>query len=227
MEFLFPLLLTAHILIGLAVIGLVLLQHGKGADMGAAFGGGSSGSLFGASGSANFLSRTTAVFATIFFLTSLSLSYLSGMRPKPASSVMEAPLGSAGMAGEGSSGIPAAPPAPVIPAPLPVPGGLPGKSAVPVAPVSGGTQVPAAKSGDVRTDDAGKAPQPPSVHSGSAADSAGGGAAAATAPAEKSTEASPAEKPKAKAKTKPKQPRSAKAKEKKSGAKKPAAGKQN
>jgi len=56
--------------------GLVLLQHGKGADMGAAFGTGSAGSLFGSSGSANFLSRSTAVVATIFFITSLSLTYL-------------------------------------------------------------------------------------------------------------------------------------------------------
>ena len=71
---LFPLILTVHILVGATVIGLVLLQHGKGADMGAAFGSGASGSLFGASGSANFLSRTTAILATVFFLTSLGLS---------------------------------------------------------------------------------------------------------------------------------------------------------
>ena len=63
-------------LAALGVIGLVLMQHGKGADMGAAFGGGSSGSLFGSSGSANFLSRVTAIFATIFFITSMSLSFL-------------------------------------------------------------------------------------------------------------------------------------------------------
>ena len=91
MEFLFPVLLSVHILVGLGVIGVVLLQHGKGADMGAAFGSGSSGSLFGASGSANFLSRTTAVMATVFFLTSLGLSYIAGSRPKAPSSVMEAP----------------------------------------------------------------------------------------------------------------------------------------
>jgi len=66
-----------HVLVAVAVVGLVLLQHGKGADMGAAFGSGSSGSLFGATGSANFLSRTTAVLATLFFLTSLGLTYLS------------------------------------------------------------------------------------------------------------------------------------------------------
>ena len=67
--------LVLHVLAAMAVCGFVLLQHGKGADMGAAFGGGSSGSLFGAAGSANFLSRTTAVLATVFFLTSVALTY--------------------------------------------------------------------------------------------------------------------------------------------------------
>jgi len=66
-----------HVMTALAIIGLVLLQHGKGADAGAAFGSGASGSLFGASGSANFLSRTTAVLAAVFFLTSLGLTYFS------------------------------------------------------------------------------------------------------------------------------------------------------
>jgi preprotein translocase subunit SecG len=70
-------ILILHVLTATAIIGLVLLQHGKGADMGAAFGGGASGSLFGASGSANFLSRTTAILAAVFFLTSLGLTYFS------------------------------------------------------------------------------------------------------------------------------------------------------
>lgn len=69
-----------HVISALGIIGLVLLQHGKGADMGAAFGGGSSGSLFGASGSANFLSRSTSVLATIFFVTSLGLTWFSSHR---------------------------------------------------------------------------------------------------------------------------------------------------
>ena len=69
-----------HVLVAAAVVGLVLLQHGKGADMGAAFGSGSSGSLFGATGSANFLSRTTAVLATAFFLTSLGLTFFSAQK---------------------------------------------------------------------------------------------------------------------------------------------------
>lgn len=88
-NYIFQIVLTIHVLVGLGVIGLVLMQHGKGADAGAAFGGGASGSVFGASGSANFLSRTTAVLATVFFFTSLGLSYLASDRPAAPSSVME------------------------------------------------------------------------------------------------------------------------------------------
>ena len=71
------LVLVIHVLAALGVIGLVLLQHGKGADMGASFGSGASGSLFGVSGSANFMSRATAVFVLIFFTTSLTLAYMA------------------------------------------------------------------------------------------------------------------------------------------------------
>jgi preprotein translocase subunit SecG len=74
-------LIVVHVLVALAIIGLVLLQHGKGADMGSGFGGGASGSLFGATGSANFLSRATAVLATIFFILSLALAYLATKKP--------------------------------------------------------------------------------------------------------------------------------------------------
>ncbi len=70
------LVLVIHVLVALTIIVLVLLQHGKGADMGAAFGSGSAGSLFGSAGAANFLSRTTAVLAAVFFATSLGLTYL-------------------------------------------------------------------------------------------------------------------------------------------------------
>jgi preprotein translocase subunit SecG len=76
---------VVHIIVAVAVIALVLLQHGKGADMGAAFGSGSSGSLFGATGSANFLSRSTAILATLFFLTSLGLAYFGLQQHKPTS----------------------------------------------------------------------------------------------------------------------------------------------
>jgi preprotein translocase subunit SecG len=71
------LLFVLQILSAIAMIGLVLIQHGKGADMGASFGSGASGSLFGATGSANFLSRSTAVCATLFFATTLGLSIVS------------------------------------------------------------------------------------------------------------------------------------------------------
>jgi preprotein translocase subunit SecG len=90
METWLTVLLVLHVIVALAVIGLVLLQHGKGADMGSGFGGGSSGSLFGASGSANFLSRATAVLATVFFLTSLGLAYLATHKPKVSGGVMDA-----------------------------------------------------------------------------------------------------------------------------------------
>ena len=82
--------IALHVLIALGIIGLVLLQHGKGADMGSGFGGGSSGSLFGATGSANFLSRATAVLATVFFLTSLGLAYLATNKPKSGGGVLDA-----------------------------------------------------------------------------------------------------------------------------------------
>jgi preprotein translocase subunit SecG len=79
----------AHVLLALVIIGLVLLQHGKGADMGSGFGGGASGSLFGATGSANFLSRTTAVLAAIFFVSSLTLTYLATTKPREGGSVLD------------------------------------------------------------------------------------------------------------------------------------------
>ena len=89
MNLFFSLVLTIHILVALAIIGLVLMQHGKGADMGAAFGSGASGSLFGASGSANFLSRTTGILAAVFFVTSLTLAYVASSKPKTSGSVMQ------------------------------------------------------------------------------------------------------------------------------------------
>ena len=75
MPVLYSVLMTIQVLSAIAIVVLVLLQQGKGADMGAAFGSGSAGSVFGAAGSANFLSRTTAVAATVFFLTTLALAY--------------------------------------------------------------------------------------------------------------------------------------------------------
>ena len=89
MEYLFSTILLIHILVAVGVIGLVLVQHGKGADMGAAFGSGASGSLFGSTGSANFLSRSTAILAAVFFITSLSLAYIASNKPKTSGGVMQ------------------------------------------------------------------------------------------------------------------------------------------
>jgi len=89
MDFWFTLILVVDVIVALCIIGLVLLQHGKGADVGAAFGSGASGSLFGASGSANFLSRTTAVLAVVFFLTTFVLAYLVTHKPRVGGGVMD------------------------------------------------------------------------------------------------------------------------------------------
>ena len=89
MSFLHNVLQIVQIVSALGMIGLILVQHGKGADMGAAFGSGSSGSLFGATGGANFLSRTTAVLATVFFVCTLGLAYFGNVRPAAGNSVLE------------------------------------------------------------------------------------------------------------------------------------------
>lgn len=107
-----------HMLAALALVGFVLLQHGKGADVGAAFGSGASGSVFGATGSANFLSRTTAILAVVFFATSMVLTFLTS-RTHEVKGVMETP---------------AAQEAPAAPAkeetvPVPLPGGDSGSKA--------------------------------------------------------------------------------------------------
>ncbi|WP_250509196.1 preprotein translocase subunit SecG [Caballeronia sp. GACF4] len=88
MLYLKTLIIVVQLLSALGVIGLVLLQHGKGADMGAAFGSGASGSLFGATGSANFLSRTTAVLAAVFFVTTLALTYIGSYKPQVSAGVL-------------------------------------------------------------------------------------------------------------------------------------------
>ena len=107
---------VVHVIAALGVIGLVLLQHGKGADMGAAFGSGASGSLFGVSGSANLLSRATAGMVTVFFITSLTLGYLTSHGGKHAS-VVKAPLApsSAPAANKAAPAQPGAPKAKDVP----------------------------------------------------------------------------------------------------------------
>lgn len=105
MNLLMNLVVALQILAALVMIGLVLIQHGKGADMGASFGSGASGSLFGATGSANFLSRSTAVCAAIFFVCTLSLAYFSNERTAaPAGSVLDRPAMAAPAASAAASG---------------------------------------------------------------------------------------------------------------------------
>ena len=89
MNFLITALLTVQMLSAVVMIGLILMQHGKGADMGAAFGSGGSGSLFGASGSANFLSRSTSVLAFVFFSATLALAYFGNLHTATGTSVLE------------------------------------------------------------------------------------------------------------------------------------------
>jgi preprotein translocase subunit SecG len=110
------LVLVLHILAAVGIVVLVLLQHGKGADMGAAFGSGSAGSLFGSAGASNFLSRTTAVLAAVFFATSLGLTYFSA--PTKSSGVIEHLDATAAKPGaEGKTEVKPAAPAPSAPAP--------------------------------------------------------------------------------------------------------------
>ena len=111
-------ILAVQMLAALGMIGLILMQHGKGADMGASFGSGSSGSLFGASGSANFLSRSTAALATVFFVATLALAYLGNARPVSSGCVLEgaavsapAPAGAVPPATTGDAAVPPAAPA--------------------------------------------------------------------------------------------------------------------
>ena len=128
MNVLLTIVLAVQMLAALGMIGLILIQHGKGADMGAAFGSGGSGSLFGASGSANFLSRSTAVLATVFFLCTLGLTYLGSVRPASSGSVLE-------------KAVPAVPPSPAqqIPGAVPAPG-----ANAPAAPGAAAPAAPAA-----------------------------------------------------------------------------------
>ena len=139
MQMLLNVVLAVQMLSALVMIGLVLIQHGKGADMGASFGSGSSGSLFGATGSANFLSRSTAIAAAVFFCCTLALVYFSnGPRATPAGgdSVLDR---AAGPAASAPVQIPAAPQAPgsAVPAPVvPEAASAPASAASPATPAS-------------------------------------------------------------------------------------------
>ncbi len=128
MQIWMTLVLVLQLLAAMVMIGLVLIQHGKGADMGASFGSGASGSLFGATGSANFLSRSTAVCATVFFVCTLALAFMSnaGSRASTGGSVLDRPAAPAS--------------APAAPATGEIPGALP---AAPVtAPATAASAIP-------------------------------------------------------------------------------------
>jgi preprotein translocase subunit SecG len=141
MHWLLNLMLVVQLLSALVMIGLVLIQHGKGADMGASFGSGSSGSLFGATGSANFLSRSTAVCAALFFCCTLALAHFSNDRTPSGSgaSVLDraATVVPAASAASGAAQIPAGgvPPLPAaaasIAVPAPAQSGASGAAAIP------------------------------------------------------------------------------------------------
>ena len=128
--------LAVQMLTALGMIGLILVQHGKGADMGAAFGSGGSGSLFGASGSANFLSRTTGILAAVFFVCTLMLAYFGNAQPRTSSSVLE------------GAAVTAPAPVPAASGSVQIPGTsapVTGSAAVPVPPApaaSGAAQIP-------------------------------------------------------------------------------------
>ncbi len=128
MNSLFSIIVVVQVVSALAIIALVLLQHGKGADMGAAFGSGASGSLFGATGSSNFLSKSTGVAATVFFVATLALGYFGNKRAPVSGGVME--------------NLPAS----AAPAPAPV-AGVPVVAAPASTPASAGAAAGAAASG--------------------------------------------------------------------------------
>ena len=140
MNWMLNLIVALQILTALVMIGLVLIQHGKGADMGASFGSCASGSLFGATGSANFLSRSTAVCAAIFFACTLALAFYSNDRARPSTgSVLDRPVLGAPAASAPATGaalVPSAASAPVI-APA-----APASAATADVPASGAAAVP-------------------------------------------------------------------------------------
>jgi len=139
MQIWMTLVLAVQLLSAFVMIGLVLIQHGKGADMGASFGSGASGSLFGASGSANFLSRSTAVCATVFFLCTLALAY----------------AGAGGRAGASGGSVLDRAAAPASEASAPAAGSIPGGAPVPVPAAPAATPpaapAPAASGGAIPT----------------------------------------------------------------------------
>ena len=138
---LYQVIIVLHILLGLGIIGLVLMQQGKGADMCSSFGGGSAGSLFGATGAANFLSRATKWAAVVFFITTIALAYVSNRGSKGQDTgVMQnfTPTAPAAPAAAKDAAVPSLPGAASVSgsAPIPVAPATPAMPAVPAAPVS-------------------------------------------------------------------------------------------
>jgi preprotein translocase subunit SecG len=141
MNVLFNLIVVVQVVSALAIIGLVLVQHGKGADMGAAFGSGASGSLFGASGSSNFLSKSTAVAAAVFFASTLGLAYFGTNRPHASvgGGVMEhATVPAAKVPAGAGDAVPVTAPAPAV-----APAAPAATQDVPAAPAAPATPAPA------------------------------------------------------------------------------------
>ena len=139
MNTLFNLIVVVQVLSALIIIGLVLLQHGKGADMGAAFGSGASGSLFGATGSSNFMSKSTGVAAAIFFASTLALAYFGTAHTRTTGAgVMERAVPVAPVPVTGGAAVPTTQPAAAPPAPAAAPATAPAAAApaasAPVAP---------------------------------------------------------------------------------------------
>jgi preprotein translocase subunit SecG len=141
MSIVLKLVLITQMLSAIAMVGLILVQHGKGADMGAAFGSGGSGSLFGASGSANFMSRATSGLAAVFFVCTMALSYFGNLRPTSSGSVLDgaavvvpapavpaAPAGPVGQIPDNKAVAPAAPAAALA---APVDAGKPPATQIP------------------------------------------------------------------------------------------------
>lgn len=133
--------LVLQLIAALAMIGLVLVQHGKGADMGASFGSGASGSLFGATGSANFLSRSTAICAAVFFVCTLAMTFLTN------SSAARAPVDSGSVLDRAA--MPAS--APSVPKGSVIPGAAPAPALEPGATTAPGPAAPAASAGAIPT----------------------------------------------------------------------------
>ncbi len=157
MNIVLKIVLALQMLSAIGMIGLILVQHGKGADMGAAFGSGGSGSLFGASGSANFMSRATSVLAAVFFACTLALSYFGNVRPSSSGSVLDGaavvapaapatPVSPAAQIPDNKTTVPAA--STTVPVPAPAPASVPAPvpaAAAPAVPVDASkpvTQIP-------------------------------------------------------------------------------------